>query len=278
MQEPNSSEKKQFPDVMVRIADQIYSINSRHIVSIIRMQEYKPMPGAPDEVLGVFRFRERAVPIFDMRSIFAQDTIRQEMEEFRTMIDARIQDHVKWVDKLEECISNGSDFPLATDPHKCAFGKWYYNFETDNLPIRYHLNKIEEPHRRLHELAGKLGECRTCADREKANLCLEQIQTDARDKYMPKIIDLLQQTKDVFKSAFLEMLIVLELDTRMMAIMVDEVIAVEELIDVPHDDRLFTMQRSPYVCGIRKRKRDNELILELDDEALLRTADEVKVE
>ena len=62
--------------------------------------------------------------------------------------------HLKWMIALKNSAElNGNRFIKATDPRECGFGKWYYAFKTDDLEIKPILDKIEEPHRKLHESA-----------------------------------------------------------------------------------------------------------------------------
>jgi chemoreceptor zinc-binding protein len=44
------------------------------------------------------------------------------------MIDERKNDHIHWVNEFERSIKNDEQINLNTDPHECAFGKWYDNF------------------------------------------------------------------------------------------------------------------------------------------------------
>ena len=260
-------EKSSFPDVVVRIEKQKYAINSRYISSIINMQDYKPIPGVAKSILGVMNFRGKAVPLLDMRILFDLPTIKQEYEAFQSMIDTRKEDHIKWVEKLEESIDTGRKFTLATDPHQCAFGMWFYHFDTDSVAVKHHLNKIEEPHRKLHELALDLERCKEADTEEKRQDCLDHVGKTAREKYMTDIIELLDETKEVFQSLYTEMLLVLEAGGKQIAIVIDEVLSVEDLVQVNYDQ--YNFQYLDYICGVKQQKNAQELILELDDEKLL---------
>ena len=52
--------------------------------------------------------------------------------------------------------SERREFKLAIDPHKCAFGKWYDNFETDNRTLSGCLKKCDAPHQEIHGIAIKV--------------------------------------------------------------------------------------------------------------------------
>lgn len=75
----------------------------------------------------------------------------------------RERDHLLWVQKLGQSLqnTNTAELEVEKDPHKCAFGKWYYSSKRteaeasvpDLIPL---LKAIEEPHTRLHRSAESL--------------------------------------------------------------------------------------------------------------------------
>ncbi|MSM41647.1 MAG: HAMP domain-containing protein [Geobacter sp.] len=69
-------------------------------------------------------------------------------------------DHLAWANAVSASLISGKaeSLKVQTDPHKCAFGEWYYGAGRQNaelsLPsIKQALTDIEEPHRKLHESA-----------------------------------------------------------------------------------------------------------------------------
>ncbi len=74
-------------------------------------------------------------------------------------------DHLNWAVKVGEFQRNEemTELGVEKDDRKCKFGKWYYSDDRKNvesaLPeIKPLLEKIEEPHRKMHESAGKIEE------------------------------------------------------------------------------------------------------------------------
>ena len=74
-------------------------------------------------------------------------------------------DHLNWASKVSELITNDAVTELAvqTDPHKCAFGKWYFSDDrkhAENMVpgLATILADIEEPHQRLHSSALEIDE------------------------------------------------------------------------------------------------------------------------
>jgi methyl-accepting chemotaxis protein len=74
-------------------------------------------------------------------------------------------DHLNWALKVGELQRNENEemteLGVEKDDHKCKFGKWYYSDDRKKLEsllpeIKPLLEKIEEPHSRLHESAKKI--------------------------------------------------------------------------------------------------------------------------
>jgi methyl-accepting chemotaxis protein len=86
----------------------------------------------------------------------------------------RENDHLKWSMELGKLISDEDikslgDLKLQLDPHKCAFGKWYYSPDggksdavlhaEKNIPeLKALFDSIEEPHKKLHASASAIGD------------------------------------------------------------------------------------------------------------------------
>jgi methyl-accepting chemotaxis protein len=77
----------------------------------------------------------------------------------------RIVDHLKWSEQVSALLTDSkvTKLTVETDPHKCAFGKWYYGegraLAEKLVPeIKPLMARIEEPHRHLHESAVAIAE------------------------------------------------------------------------------------------------------------------------
>ncbi|HKJ04872.1 MAG TPA: methyl-accepting chemotaxis protein [Geopsychrobacteraceae bacterium] len=95
----------------------------------------------------------------------ADDAIQS--NDLRSQILQREIDHLEWSKELADYVND--DFrgilTLETDPHKCQFGQWYYGErrkEAESMipELKPVLQKIEEPHRLLHQSAEKIGTLR----------------------------------------------------------------------------------------------------------------------
>lgn len=100
----------------------------------------------------------------------------KELSEGNKLVGVLLQrevDHLNWAGSVNKLLTDDkvTELTVQTDPHKCGFGKWYYGEGRKNaeafLPrLRESLSAIEDPHRRLHESAVKIGEVYKAADHE----------------------------------------------------------------------------------------------------------------
>lgn len=83
----------------------------------------------------------------------------------------KVVDHLKWAEKVNSLLtdSNVHTLNVQTDPHKCAFGKWYYSEKRDHAEqlvpsIKPLMAEIEDHHNTLHKSAVEIGEKYAPAD------------------------------------------------------------------------------------------------------------------
>ena len=88
---------------------------------------------------------------------------RASLDSLAKEILQREIDHLNWVKKVSEFLSNETitELDVEKDEHKCGLGKWYYSDNRKNaegeLPeIKELLEKLEEPHKRMHNSANQL--------------------------------------------------------------------------------------------------------------------------
>ncbi len=263
-------EEIEFPWLVFKLNDNLYTVNSKIITSIVMVPErITKVPNVPDYMLGLIHLRGSVIPLLDLRILFNTKSIKEEYEEFIKMIDDRKQDHIHWVEEFENSLNNNEKFKLNTNPHECAFGKWYDNFTTDIEAVNFHLKKIDEPHKEIHAAVEKANNCsKQCdsCDREK---CLKTVLEETKEKNMPYLLNLLDELKEIFKMHYKEMVVVLENDNSNIGIIVDEVLSVENIIPFEATEEITKMCRDKFVSGVAKSEKSNELLLILDDEKIM---------
>lgn len=257
-----------YPSIIFRLKDDYYSVSSESVQTIMQMPAFKKIPNSDPMITGIFMLRDVTVPLLDMRVAFEMKTINDEYKEFCEMIDLRKQDHVIWVDELRRCTATGSKFTLAKDAHKCEFGRWYDSYDTEHNIVLSHLHQIEIPHHRLHNSANVIEEMLAQDNQEGIKEVMAKIDND----YMPKILNLLEETKQIYREAYREMVLVLTGRSKSIGLIVDEVMAVEVLGDVSGDDAVRRLNNTRYISGVKKSEKINEIIMDIDANRLINIA------
>ncbi|MEG0179192.1 MAG: chemotaxis protein CheW [Oscillospiraceae bacterium] len=266
----NNIEAASCPYIVFRVDSGLFTVNSANVMAIREMPNIEIIPEAPVGMRGIFMYMDCAVPMLDLRTALGKKTLDNEYKDFVAMLEQRKQDHYHWVEELNRSVQAHEPFTLATDPHKCAFGKWYYEFKSDNNAINHHMRKIEEPHRLLHESAFEATACKQEHDKCKREKCVKDILNEAEHIYAKAVVDLIEEAKEVMKDSFREMALVIEHDGKYYGLAVDEVLSVEEVEDGGGRDGVAAVSESPLVKTIKKCPRyDKELIIELDENKLL---------
>lgn len=262
-----------YPYIVFKIAESSYCINSRYISTIVQLPHYDKIPAAPANVTGMFRHRDKVIQMLDLRTTFGFKTMSEECQEFEAMIDARKQDHVKWVNELERTIETGEAFKLAKDPHQCALGKWYDQFTCDNSAVLFHLRKIEEPHKKLHHAADEAENCKKdCALQDEED-CEKKVLHCVKEECMPTILGLLDETKKIFHSSIYREMVLL-LDGVNWGIVVDEIVGVQELDVIEQRDQRRVVNQASYIRNVLEDQSQSGLIFELNVDTLFKQLEE----
>lgn len=248
-----------YPFIVFKLKGGLYAIDSRYIATMIEKPPARQEADVTGFIAGTMRYQNDVIQLADLRRFLGIPAIRQEKDEFSQMIEARKQDHVRWVKALEHSLESGLPFELATDPHKCAFGHWYYGYKTDRESVNYILRQIEEPHAILHSSA-----IEALADKQGAAL------GHIRNEYMPQVMELLDKIKQVVADElFREMVLVLNEETGW-GLIVDEILSVSDLGPAQTFTTNYKGDQN-YISGVITKPGTNELILVLDIPELLKS-------
>ena len=140
-------------------------------------------------------------------------------------MSARKQDHINWLKELEASIIEKRAFALATDPTKCAFGKWYYSYKPPTYPIALYLKHFETPHNAIHALAHRV---LTLAENGKHEESLAVIR-ECRNTTLAQMLRLFDGSAEEFREGSRELALVIEHKGETIAIAVDSAEAIESI-------------------------------------------------
>lgn len=276
----NKVKKEDLPWIIFELHRNFYAINSNLVTGILMLPEnITGIPEAPEIFRGVSEIRKSVIPLLELRKLFQFPLLHEESDAFEAMLEQRKQDHIKWVDELILSVEENRPFELATDPHKCAFGKWYDNFTSKNGMVNMHLKKIAEPHTLLHESALQVLKCQhNCGSCERDE-CLEDVLKKAKNIYMPKVVELLDESKDFVEHEFREMVITLATDSNakesVMGIIVDDVKAVQSIDIVCEGEELHKLHRNDYISGVAQNEMYEGQIMVINEYELIKLAQSI---
>lgn len=139
--------------VVVRLRQELFGFPIQEVREMVRAQPTAKVPGSPAFMRGVMNLRGSILPVVDLRLLLGMGSAKAELEALLQMLDDRRRDHESWLAELERCARTGDEFLKATDPHKCAFGRWYDGFTTDHVALKSELQRLDAPHKDLHATA-----------------------------------------------------------------------------------------------------------------------------
>ncbi len=242
------------PYVVFKLKDNKFALSSRYVLHIEVLGTVTPMAGMDQFCRGIILFNDVSVPVFDMRSMFGIGNYVKELESF---MQERIKNHEDWVAALEHSVETGEEFKMTTDPHKCAFGKWFDTFESDNSYFNVYMRGVDAPHKAIH----RTGEVVMRLMREgKKDEAMDEIRR-MKDTDFAKTKEILAGASQIYMEGSREMLIVLQMEDGMKGIIVDSITDIKVLNDmcgVPKNT-----ENCKYISNIAKDKMpdgDVELI------------------
>ena len=145
----------QAPWLVFMLGRERYALPTRDVQAMVKMPELVPVPLTPPFVRGVINVRGETTPLIDLRVKLGMESLRSVNQAHMEMIQEREQDHRSWLDELLKSVEEERRFALATDHHQCKFGKWYDSYEPVSLLERELYDKMDVPHKDIHDIAKK---------------------------------------------------------------------------------------------------------------------------
>lgn len=268
MKEEQLEQKEQLPYILVRIADNIYALSCERVISTSLLKEITPVPRPPLGVRGVIKFREQIIPFVGLRRLFNFKSVEQEIQEFYDLMEARKQDHINWVTTLEDCVNRNIKFTLTTDPHACAFGKWYDVYDPNNSNLMFIITfaRFNTPHMNIHEIGVQVNNLMLEGKFEEAKKTIKA----TKDTDLKQMMHLFDDIKEAFKESKREISIILGDGQNNICVSADEIVSIEHLTPADEDWIGGSMINSEYVEGIFKRKDGSPVFL-MNDRQLIKT-------
>jgi chemotaxis signal transduction protein len=218
-------ETEEYPLVTFQIKGSQYAISSEHVSTMLALPEITPVPQAPHYVRGVINLRGEVLPLVDLRIRLGLASTQEELQQFCGTMTQRKQDHFNWLNELESSISEERPFTLTTDPHQCAFGKWYDTYKPSSLMAENILKKFNTPHRKIHAVAEKANALVASGNMDGAHALIKK----TRGKELNRMVNLFGEICTLYNEEAKEIVLVVEGSAFNFALAVDVVDGVEFL-------------------------------------------------
>lgn len=240
------------PWVLLDINNVVYAISCDVVLSLSQLQKVTPLPVAPKEIRGVIDFRKKSIQLIDTRTMLNMQSIGQDVEDFKSLMQCRYQDHYNWVDELKKSVLENREFTLTTDPHKCAFGKWYDSYDPKNTNIMFlsTFAKFDKPHKAIHEIGIKVQHLIEMGKKEEAVKLIE----DVKDKELTQMLGLFDDIKEAYQESRKEIVVVIGTEEHCIGLSVDQIAAIEHLSEIDEDLIKESVTDTEYLVGYGKRK------------------------
>jgi len=274
MADINEMDRHELPWLIFTLCGNAYAVNSKFVSGILMPPEVTPLPEAADIYKGLVDIRGDVFPLLEVRKLFKFKTIEEECTDFNNMINGAREAHINWVNELKRYVNEKDAFLLPTEPTKCAFGKWYndYSAKVSNASAAVSLSKIKEPHEQFHEAADNVIKLVKNDKDGNNDLAIKESLALATERYVPIILALLDETKQVYRSSYRETVVTLSNGEDTLGLLLDEILGVDKVEMVADDRSMSKIVDSRFFTGVGHNDKINKEILIVDEEMLLKKA------
>ncbi len=265
--------------VVVGINHNNYGISTASTVELMSstVAHVTRVPHSPKFISGVINHRGTIIPVVDMRALLGFEPLSAESDKLKAMFDKLKNDHISWLNALQDSINTASSFEGVTDPSKCDFEKWYASVMdgtspmsslVQNDPILKNLfDRFDKPHRNIHGVAQKVLQYKDDGDVEKAVELIDR----TRDTDLAEMIELFDLVFNGVSANLDSMMVITEVGSRKAAIAVDAVSFVADCIDESIEPLPDTADNTEFLSGL-VHQSDGSYILIADLEHIYNIA------
>lgn len=234
-----------FPWVIFFLNKELYAISSEKVISMEVISKIVTLPNAPPYIRGMIPFRDSIVPMLDLRVRLGMPSGKSEIDAFCAMLTQREHDHFNWVHELERSVEEKRPFTLTTDPRKCAFGQWYYSYQTENITLRTLIKRFEQPHQLLHQTAEQVVELETAGKLDEVSALIQKL----REGPLAILRALFDETRKAV-SEQREIAMICDVDGHHVALTVDNIDSIDRIVAVNDDGTAMIINRVNDSCII----------------------------
>jgi len=257
-----------YPWVIFMLAKESYAVPCQYVQMMGVVPSVTTIPNAPAFIRGTIQNRNQTTPLIDLRVRLNMLSFPNELE---TQMKRREQDHINWINELENSVKENRLFELTTDHHKCKFGKWFDTYEPKSYEEGEFLKKFDTPHQKIHKIAIKVEEYVKKKEQRRALEIIKQV----RDNELVEMINLFPEFIEITRQQTeKEVVVILDDNNSRTSITADSIIGVEKLKENTFEP-ISTIERtedSTLIYGIAKLTKSDSVVLLLDVKNLLKEA------
>ena len=258
--------KMESPWVLINLNNVIYAVSCDTVFSLNQMPQITPLPLTPKEIRGVIDFRGRSIQLIDTRVMLGMSSINDDVENFKKIMHQRYEDHLNWINTLEETVKSDQEFTLTTDPHACAFGKWYDNYDSQNTNIMFlsTFSKFDKPHKEIHAIADKAKNLIKKNKKDEAIALIDSV----KNTELKQMLNLFKDIETAYEDSRKEIVVVIGEEDSCIGLSVDRIEAIEPLTEFDEELIKESITSTEYLSGYAKRK-DGSVAFILNDKYIL---------
>lgn len=185
------------------------------------------VPKGNNGLTQVFSFQGNQISLYQFSALIGSGSQSAECERLIVLLKERRQDHIDWMSALEDSLTHGTEFTKATDPHQCAFGRWYDQYRAHDTELAGILSQFDAPHQRIHALASELLKQADDGAREQALSRLD----DERHSTLKLLLRLFEQAIARLEEMLKPVVVILRANQRTYAIELDSIDQIMEFND-----------------------------------------------
>ncbi len=247
------------------IDGKLHAIDSAFVQSFIHLNEVFSIPDKPEYCRGLIRYSDGIIPAIDLRVYLKMRSAETDAQELSQIMKQRKADHVKWLDTLFHAVMNNTEFTLATDSHKCAFGKWFDAYQTDDIGMKQYLRRFKQPHEKIHSIAQKVLEKRDNDDIEGALSIIEQ----TRNNELREMLELFDEFDVTYSASRKEVVVVISDGVSTTGVIVDEILALERLRAANTNGLANGYSKNADAIAVGTREQNGDVVAIFDATRLL---------
>jgi purine-binding chemotaxis protein CheW len=203
----------------------LHGIDSAYVLSFVHLNEVFSLPDKPEYCRGLIKYSDGLIPAVDLRVFLKMKSAESDAQELSEMMKQRKADHLHWMDALYQAATANTEFKLAADHHKCAFGEWFDAYRTDDIGMKQYLRRFKRPHEQIHRIAQVVLEKRDNNDLDGALSIIEQ----TRNNELSEMVALFDEFDEAYKASRREIVIVVSDGASTVGVIVDAILALEHL-------------------------------------------------